>query len=781
VAVRHKFGEGDRELLIGEIETTLGTTTVKGNACADEIFPGNSYRFFGHWSEYTNQRSGRTERQFAFSTYCETEPLERDGVIEYLKRIGTGAGIGKARAEAIWNAYGGNALQVIRDEPETLRQFGLFPDDVKLVTERLEQQKRAEATTIELLQLFAGRKLPHSLPTACVKKWGVRAPKMVRRDPFRLMEFRGVGFERSDNLWHALGRSPSQLRRQTFALWHTIDTQANGSVWLDASVLSSLPVKVGGDCDPGRACRMGLRLARREGYKGPHGKLAACSTLGLDGPLAEGSRGSTLWLADAGEAACERSIAKKVAAALSERPEWPQIDGLDSLSSHQLEQLRHATRGKIGILAGSPGTGKTYTAARLIQRCADEYGARSIAIGAPTGKAAQRITEAMRGAGLDWAKAQTWHSLLGVDPVLGLGFWKYHEWNPWRFRVLIGDESSMLDQSLFRAILDARGTASLLLIGDTNQLPPVGSGAPLRDLIAANLPCGELREIKRNSGGIVEACAAIRDRQEWQPGGNLIVVPDHKDPMRAVLEILEKEDAASDEIDVFEDCQVIVATNERGNANRKAFNEYLQNELNPSEDVKPGQKFREFDKIICLTNGSYSGVSRVYIEHAINSIDREDEVKDIAYDPNSMGGLARNANQVEFALQIGAYLANGEVGRVVFADQKVAIAKFAGPRFVQFPQAHPSFDLAYAVTCHKSQGSEWPVVVVVLDPSGSASRICDRSWLYTAISRAKQRCYLVGDKATADKFCRVQSVAKRKTFLAELILREQAARSLETL
>jgi hypothetical protein len=206
--------------------------------------------------------------------------------------------------------------------------------------------------------------------------------------------------------------------------------------------------------------------------------------------------------------------------------DWPKLTE-GPLTAHQIEQYERATaRGNLAILGGSPGTGKTFTAAQIIKAIGNQIGFTSIGVGAPTGKAAVRLTEAMAAYRLP-LRASTWHSLLKVEQADDGGGWSFahNAGNPLPFTFLVGDESSMLDTDLAASIFSARARGTkFLCIGDVNQLPPVGHGAPLRDMIAAGLPYGELREIKRNEGGIVQACADIRDGLPFTCEGNLRLV-----------------------------------------------------------------------------------------------------------------------------------------------------------------------------------------------------------------------------------------------------------------
>lgn len=200
---------------------------------------------------------------------------------------------------------------------------------------------------------------------------------------------------------------------------------------------------------------------------------------------------------------------------------WPDCSDDVTLTDHQKEVLKKATASPFGILNGSPGTGKSFTAAVLIKRVIARHGAASIAICAPTGKAAVRCAQAMAKCGLFGMKATTIHRLLGIDrnghDGDGWGF-IHNRGNPLPFRFLVVDESSMIDSSIAAAVLcTCKDGTHILWIGDTGQLAPVGHGAPFRDLIdSGTVGYGELSEVHRNAGMIVAACRDIKDGKDFE-------------------------------------------------------------------------------------------------------------------------------------------------------------------------------------------------------------------------------------------------------------------------
>lgn len=728
---------------------TVGIS-IKGTADLDELHRSATYRFYGKWTNYTNRRTGREERQFVFSTFCLAQPAGREGIIAYLRRAGEGNGIGTARATRLWEIYGSETVRMLREQPAecAAKVKGLSQDKAESAARWLVAMQKLEACTIELTDILAGRGFPQSVVKQAIGKWGNEAARRIRKNPYVLMEFPRCGFKLTDHLWLALGLPPGRLLRQALAAWYAVAADNEGYTWYPAkfAIQGIRNVVRGVDLQEIKALKLAFRIGRRT-----PDTFGALEKLRTDDSGAIVESGGQVWVAEGRNARNEMDVARMVSAASRESHQWPSPWTIDGITSHQAGELDKALRGTIAILGGSPGTGKTYTAACLLKQMIKQLGAGKVAVAAPTGKAAVRIAETMHNYGVPGG-ARTWHSLLGIGKHSESGTWSFEagEDNPFPYKLLVGDESSMVDLSLMTAILKARAAGThVLLIGDVNQLPPVGDGAPLRDMIRAGLPYGELREIKRNSGGIVEACAAIRDGERWAAGDNLEIWdsrgPDHS--IELLLKAVGSE--RSGDIDRVWDIQPLVATNEKGELNRKRLNEILQHELNPNPGIS-GQTFREGDKIVNTKNITFPTVD-------------------------------------EYQQETGkTYVANGELAEALEVHPSKIIARLQSPqRTILIPKSKDSdngtgctWELGYALSVHKSQGSDWHTAVVLLDESGSAKMVCDRAWLYTAISRAKQRCILIGKKATADRFCRTQKMDKRKTFLAEQILRLSAQRTL---
>jgi exodeoxyribonuclease V alpha subunit len=742
-----------------------------GEGGAYDVFArGVAYRFLGQWQEHPKHGM-----QFAFSTYIQDAPHSRPGVLKYLQD--EAPNIGRVRAERLWETFGKDAVAVLRAEPARVVAAGILnAEQANEAAEALRAASALEKTKIDLFSLFAGRGFPGTLIRACMDEWGARAAEAVRRNPFALLvnEMPGAGFKRCDRLYLDLGFPADRLKRQMLCGWHALREDTTGHTWfrmgyahaaIERAVSSS-------NVNPQRAVELGVR----GGWLSTHESLAGSGYL---------------WIAEAEKARAERSLAANVQRLLGPCvTSWPDHLPLDSfLSDHQRERLLAALARPVGILDGSPGTGKTRCAVALIRLIVQRWGLEAVAVCAPTGKAAVRITGVLRGDGIA-LDATTIHRLLEISrngrDGRGWGF-KRNRGNPLPHRFIVVDEASMLDTTVASNLFEAlAGGTHVLLVGDTGQLPPVQHGAPLRDLIAAGVPCGTLSEIQRQGGEpntIVQACADIKagrrfatvDRYDPARGHNLRLVEVPADSPAQAVEVLlalVRQFQAGGKFDPVWDVQVLSAMNTASEVARVPLNRVLQGELNPAGRAAAPNPFRISDKIICLKN---SWMKRVELVRGYPP-GEADSYRDAEW--NRGGGKPIDETSPE------VFLANGDVGRVVAVAPKLTVARFDAPeRLIKIPMGKPreddqekgteikgggcDFGLAYAITVHKAQGSEWPVVVVIADRLGQM--VCSRNWWYTAISRATKLGIIVGERGLVERQCKRESLSRRKTFLEELL------------
>lgn len=715
-------------------------TTIKGSADPSKLIPGGSYRFIGKWENHPQYG-----RQFRFQTFVESEPHTYHGVIEYLLRNTERVGIGRATAHAIVDAFGADkAVGLLKRNPEAVQQAipRLKLSLLRAASQQLIAVERFEQTKIDLLDLLAGRGFHGDIIDACVRRFGVLGPKRIRHDPYTLLvnKMPGCGFLRVDALYQELGLPLDRLKRQTICVWHVMRSDMSGSVWFKRSWIEGrVRELVSGELKIDKAIALGVRARI------------------LEAKVVDGEE----WLASAQDARDERQCseylerivgAKGGADGTTGSVQWPSMGDIpagDPITEHQRGMLAEATQGPVGCLTGLPGTGKSFSLARLVGLLPQN----KVALAAPTGRAAVRIMESLAEYGCN-LHAQTIHSLLGPSrnghDREGWGF-IHNEHNPLPFDFIIIDESSMVANSLMASLLSAvRPGACILFIGDPNQLPPVGAGRPFIDMIDAGLPHGHLSEVHRYAGRIATVCKAINDGERWEPSKEInieegVEYPENlrhiERPNPAIqietLKVVVERVVNKRGFDPIWDMQVLCAVNEKTPVCRKKLNVVLQQMLNPDGERIERNPFRVGDKCICLKNGwraeHWEGQKPSYVTEW--------------------------------------YVANGEIGCVRQVSEHWIAVQFLGKdELIRFERGEWSeIDLAYAVTVHKAQGAGFPVVVVMIDASGGASYICSRSHHYTAISRSSKLCITIGKKSVLDAHCRRVDTDGRVTFLKQEI------------
>lgn len=412
------------------------------------------------------------------------------------------------------------------------------------------------------------------------------------------------------------------------------------------------------------------------------------------------------------------------------------------LNDDQVQAVTLATEGekRVNVLTGAPGTGKTYTVRAIVDAFAAQ--GRRVRLAAPTGKAARRMTEQTG------RMATTIHRLLEPRPVRGEdGKVKFRftrdESKPIEGDAFIFDETSMLEVPLAHTLWRALPRhARILLVGDTNQLPPVGAGAFLMDLIASGeVPTVKLDKIMRQDGGgaIVQSCHAIKDGRvpvlRCEPDDDLQVLDtqDTEEILELIMDLVTTQITANPrfaDLDKLKDIQVIAPTRDKGILSCLEINKRLQARLNPppAEDTEPG-RIRVNDKVIQTRNDYENGI--------VNG--------DIGF----VKALIRNAD-----------------------NKEVFVVEFEGPDGkpfrVELMRYENHLELAYAITCHKFQGSEARAIIIPLH-SSQPSILMQRSWIYTAISRARSLCVLVGERGMVGRAVRNHRAQRRTTHLADML------------
>lgn len=226
--------------------------TVKGQLPESELVTGMTYQFQGNWKNETYR--GQKQMTFWANRMVRSEPHSREGVVKYLEKVAPG--VGPAISSQLWDLYGEKAVVMLRTEPLTVAAgIRHFPDDVAVkAAEELRKNEKTEEVRIDLMELFAGRGLPHSLTSHVIQEWGITAAQRIRRDPFCLLvnRFKGCGFLRCDELYMDLHRKPWKLKRLMLCIWHYLQSNRDGHTWHDiGSVFAYVQANVSGfaDCE----------------------------------------------------------------------------------------------------------------------------------------------------------------------------------------------------------------------------------------------------------------------------------------------------------------------------------------------------------------------------------------------------------------------------------------------------------------------------------------------------------------------------------------------------
>lgn len=750
--------------------------TAMGPATQEEFEGRTQYRFLGRW-----ENDPKRGYRFRFSAWVVHAIGSRTGVVKYL--VATCDGIGQKTAVRLWDVYRERTIDVLRDDPARVaNECGILLETAMSASHWLNEDKRYQNTKVELNGLFAGRGFHGKLIDESIIRWGVRAGEVIRANPFRMLGMSGAGFKRCDKLYTDLGLNPKALKRQVYCLLHSINIDRSGHTWFDAYNLECKLQEFIPQADAERAFKLAIRAGMLSEYHDDCDRR---------------------WLTTRFRAYTEEQIAKHTKRLSQARSLWPiarvpvsQEDGDKLPSAHQVEQLARATTGTVGLFCGGPGTGKSHTLAYLLREIIAEFGRESVLALAPTGKAAVRMRESLASAGVE-LDTSTIHSALMKCGAMSRSdrdddFENSDKPGKLLARFVFVDESSMIDANLLAVLLGALPTGThVLFIGDPHQLPPVGHGSPLRDLIAfGGIPYGELVEVRRNAGQIVRACQHIKAGEPYEtaercfnldatPPANLRHIEAHTED--GAIGSLEHELQNLRSFDPTWQTQVIVARNKGGVVTRKELNGKLQQLLNPDGYSVTPNPFRVGDKIVCLKNcwqtavQLYSDPAHTPARAIVDAANYE-----TVYDPTGRSGWDRGAKTTPHEV----YIANGEIGRVIAVGPKLLIAVFSDGEFaVRIPMGSAKdesdqvdekddesgrgcdFDLGYALTCHKLQGSEAPFVIVMVDAAGGG--VAGREWWYTAISRASRACLTIGQRAAIDKQRLRVSTTNRKTFLVE--------------
>lgn len=669
--------------------------------------------------EFKDERFGLT---FKVVVATPDLPTSEDAIEQYLRDL---PGIGPSLASKIIKAYGKESIAKLIEAPGTSSKEikGLSIKKATEIGERLSARKEEADNVVKLRTLL--RTAPPHVVKKAIKKWGQNARVIVEKNPYDLIKLPGVGFKIADGVALEIGVKPDSDIRLVEALLFTIKERRQAGHTKHGFRAMTLVAQ--------NICNAGDTRER----------IAV---------LAQEDARITAWEgADTMQLTADHEDENEIAAFMIERVEHEQaevtLDVPEGLGIDQAEAflLMHQNP-KIFILSGAPGTGKTHLMRSVIE---NNHGAILLA---PTGKAAKRLAIATG------QEAMTIHRALGVNKEgADDGEWsfKHGKDNPIAASMVVVDEFSMVDLHLSRQLFDAISPGTdLLIVGDDNQLPSVGCGAVLRDLIESGVPGFELTEIKRQDpGAIIQTCHLLKDNQP--PRADLMNVNDlllkqvqgPPEMMRdallhayfvgipAMLQAKHPERFAGiddvEKVKLFvENIQILSPYKTAGEVCTQKLNKLIREELFDLGVLTELGKYRFAcgDRIIQTKNdydiGAYNGDTGT--------------VSNARKDPKQLG-----EDTWYFEVK---WDANDE------ADTWVPVGK-------------NNMDWAYAITVHKSQGSEWPIVLVPL-ASGS---FFGRQLFYTAISRAKSICALVGHFGNLQLIAANNNSALRETSLQQKI------------
>jgi exodeoxyribonuclease V alpha subunit len=701
-----------------------------------DVNPGESLKLKGRWVSHAQYG-----RQFK-AEHCEQVlPATVEGLKRYL---GSGLikGIGPVTAARIVQRFGLDTLRVLDEEPRRLREvLGVGPKRGELIARAWEAQKAIK----EVMIFLQSHGVTTGLAVKIYKTYGDEALGVVQSDPYRLArDIWGVGFKTADKLARDLGLPPDAPSRVQAGVAYTLSQLADeGHVYAPEESL----VVEASELLEVRSELVGQALAVLDDEEQIKRETLVYGPSFTSPPPAGGAEGGqslheerAVYLTPFyyGEVGVSNRLRALVETATTRLYRFRQVRDWESfldqltwadgivLSERQRDAVRTALIHKVTVLTGGPGTGKT-TAMRTVIAALEKMSCR-YALAAPTGRAAKRLSEATG------RPAKTVHRLLGYKPAQGF---KFNDENPLPVDMLIVDEASMLDLLLTNHLLKALDPAAqLLLVGDVDQLPSVGAGDVLRDIIASERAGSEagrtvavvrLDTIFRQAEGSYIIRNSHRINRGQFPVFNkgddffLFTQADPEQAAALVVDIVQNRIPRKFGLDSLEDVQVLCPMH-RGAVGVANLNRLLQTALNPpaldkAERRLGGRTLRVGDKLMQIRNN---------------------------YDKETF---------------------NGDIGRLVALDlesQTFTVEIDGRPVRYDWAEADEVVH-AYAISIHKSQGNEFPAVVVPLMTQHYL--MLQRNLLYTAVTRARQLVVLVGQRRAIGIAVRNNRVAERHSGL----------------
>lgn len=675
--------------------------------------------------------------QFKISTIRAVPPEDKAALMRYL---GSGAikGIGNALAQRIVNHFGEDTFRIIEEEPERLAEIkGISQKKAREIAEQLVEKREMRNAAIFLQQYGIGQNLADKI----YRQYGNEVYQVIKENPYRMVEdIQGVGFKIADAIAsHAGIRVDSDYRIRCGIIYELYQQTAEGNCYYPRELLMDKTAQL-----------LGLEPEHIEGQMM---SLAMDQQIILKKIREEARVYPASYYKE--EIACARKLLE-----LRDSYEYPAVKSLDGkmmeriasieasmdmkLDDLQREAVAECINNGVFILSGGPGTGKTTTINAILKYLETEQ--MDFVLAAPTGRAAKRMTETTG------YEAKTLHRLLEISGELAEGErrinFERNEDNPLEVDAVVIDEVSMVDIHLLRALLAALipGT-KLILIGDVNQLPSVGPGQILKDIIdSGRFACVMLEKIFRqaeeshivsyahkiNKGETIDFSKKYRDF--------FLLAKDSPEVIYQYIEALVKEKVPKEfRIDPLE--AQILTPMRKGPLGSEALNRVFQARLNPASPQKKEYQygdtlFRVRDKIMQIKN----------------NYDKEWEI----------------VGKYNIAISEGMGVFNGDIGTIQDIDDfsRMVKVRFDDGKLAEYSfQELDELEHAYAITIHKSQGSEYPVVILPL--LNGPKMLLNRNLLYTGVTRAKDCVIILGSPDTVSEMIHADLVQRRYTSLGE--------------
>ncbi|MGI6205939.1 MAG: ATP-dependent RecD-like DNA helicase [Anaerovoracaceae bacterium] len=688
-----------------------------------EVVEGLTYDIEGEW------RTGRYGEQFYASGIVEVRPDTRESILSFLES-GVIKGVRRKTAENIVKVFGTKTLEMLENYPEKLTAV----DGIgKVTAKKIADSYKKHNDFARVAMFFADYGISSDYALKMYSVYKDDTIEKVKENPYRLVnEIKGFGFKKADYIAKQLGYDHSSAFRIESGIKYALSMEAErGNTYVPYddfryNVVNMLDV-------PGEAVDEAARALAIER------KVVLTNCGG----------GLAIYLYDFYKA--ETNVASRLIALNDSevKPVMKDIDGLIlrseadagiTLSKSQRSAVKAAVSNGVCVITGGPGTGKTTIINTIIDVL--EGAGFDVALAAPTGRAAKRMTEA------SGREAKTIHRLLEYTYSDGgdrMQFGRDHD-NPLEENVVIIDEMSMVDIMLMDALTDAlQPSTRLIMVGDSDQLPSVGAGHVLGDIIESEVIYTEkLTEIFRQAGESMIVVNAHRINQGELPflnekDGDFFMLrrSDDASVLDTILSLCSKRlPSYYTQLDPVRDIQVLTPV-KKGTVGTFTLNENLQLILNPPAADKPEHRFgnkifRKNDKVMQIKNNYTREWRSLYTAGEGNGV------------------------------------FNGDIGFITDIDEDKAVitVAFDNEKYSEYNFSDVNeIELAYAMTVHKSQGSEFPVVVMPV--SSFPPVLANRNLLYTGVTRAKQGLVLVGSPAYLMAMVKNDKSDKRYTSLAE--------------